>query len=156
MKYYSEITKKTYDTEDECQKEELKFKEEKDKVQKELDKALKEREEKDKVKETSKKELAKKIEEAEQEVTEANNLYDTAKEKAKAIMDEARKKANVILDTAREKVKEAQEKKYNAVAEFNKQFGPYTTTLTSAQAAQIYNNTLRKINDFWDNLFWRF
>lgn len=155
MKYYSEITKKTYDTEDECQKEELKFKEEKDKVQKQLDKALKEREEKEKVKEASKKELAKKIEEAEQEVTEANNLYETAKEKAKAILDEAKAKANTILDTAKEKVKEAQEKKYNAVAEFNKQFGPYTTTLTSAQAAQVYNDTIRKINDFW-NSFWRF
>ena len=107
----------------------------------------------------SKKELAKKIEAATAEVDEANEVYEAAKEKAKAILEEAKSKANEILSAAKKKVREAEQKRYEAVSAFNKKFGPYTTTLTGDKAANEYNRTLKRINDsilnFWDS-FWKF
>ncbi len=155
MRYFSDLTKKYYDTEKDCIKAEEEYNKEQERVTNALKKATLEKEKKDKEIQLKKKELAKAIEDAEQEVTEANNVYDAAKEKAREIYAEAKKKADELLDVASAKVKDAEEKKYKAVAEFNRNFGPYTTTITGAKAAELYNNTIKSLNNFWRN-FYRF
>lgn len=159
MKFYSELTKKTYDTEKECLSAESDYKKEQERIQAEINKAVEERKAKEEALNASKKELAKAIEIATSEVEEANSVYEAAKEKATSILDEAKKKANDILDAAKVKVREAEQKKYEAVAAFNRKFGPYSVTLTGEKAANEYNKTLKRINDsisnFW-NSFWKF
>lgn len=159
MKYFSELTNKTYNTEDECLKAEHSYKKEQKRIQDEIEKAVAEKKAKDEAIQASKKELAKAIEEAKAEVDEATAVYDAAKEKAKEILNDANKKINSLLEAAKDKVKTAEQKKYEAIAAFNKKFGPYTTKLTGTEAANEYNKTIKIINDsihdFW-NRFWKF
>lgn len=159
MKYYSELTNKTYNTEDECLNAEASFKKEQKRIQDEIAKAVAEKKAKEEAIQANKKELAKSIEEATKEVEEATSIYNAAKEKAKGILNEANKKANAILEAASDKVKEAEHKRYEAISAFNKKFGPYTTTLTGTKAADEYNKTIKAMNEsisnFW-NKFWKF
>ena len=152
MKYYSEKLEKTFNSEKECLDAEAKYEREKRDRQIELDKAVAESNK-------TKKELSRVIENAQAEVDEANSLYDVAKEKAQQILKEANIKASDILNAAKEKVKVAEEKKYKAVADFNKKFGPYSTTLTGDRAANEYKKILKGFDNVFSDLwssFWRF
>ena len=97
-----------------------------------------------------KKELSDAIELADEEYVAACKVYDVAKKQADDIMKEAREKANEILSVAAKDVEVASQKRLNAIAEFNKSFGVYRTTLTGARAADEFN---RIFNAIWD---WRF
>lgn len=143
MKYFSEKTNKSYDTEKECINAEKQF----DLEQKEKEK---------KVSEVSKrkKELANRIEEAEKKISEANKLYDIAKETATSIINEANKKAKELLTNAQEELKKAGAEKFNAVREFNKEFGTYTTTITGEKAAEDFEKIIRHFNNIFDTMFW--
>ena len=158
MKYFSELTNKQYNTPEECLEAEREYKKEQKRLSDEIARAVAEKKAKEEALQASKKELAKHIEEATKEVDEATAIYDAAKEKATSILNEANKKANDILSAASVKVKEAEQKRYEAIAAFNKKFGPYTTTLTGAQAANAYKKSLKSINEtfanIWNN-FWK-
>lgn len=159
MKYYSELTNKTYSTPEECTAAEKAYKAEQKKISDELSAAIAEKKAKEEKLQASKKELARAIEDADKQVDEANAIYDAAKEKATNILNEANKKANEILAAASEKVKAAEQTRYDAISAFSKKFGPYTTTLTGEKAANAYRKSLKQINDtfnnFWKN-FWNF
>ena len=99
-----------------------------------------------------KKELSDAIEKAEENYIAAYNIYDSAKADADRIIQEAQKKANDILAAAAKEVEKASKAKMNAVAEFNKEFGPYRTTLTGAKAAREYN----RISSDFDRMFNKF
>lgn len=142
MKITSELTGKEYKTVDECLKAEEEYKkglEEKATTEaKKLNELGKE-----------KKLLAKAIEEAEDKVREAENLYEVARQKAADILDESNKQVEKILSDAREKVKQAEEEKLNAVMKFNKEFGTYKTVITGEKAAEEYNKAVKR----FDNMF---
>lgn len=151
MKYYSEILKKNFDSEEDCLKAERNYQSEQKKIEEKLQKALQEKKAKDEELALSKKELATKIEEASAKVEEANNVYDAAKEKATAILNKAKEEAAGILDVAKNKVREAEKARYEALSAFNKKFGPYTTTLTGEKAAKEYSKAVRRFNDVFSD-----
>lgn len=100
-----------------------------------------------------KKELSDAIEKAEENYVAAYNVYDSAKAEADKIIQEAQKKANDILTAAAKEVENASKAKMNAIAEFNKEFGPYRTTLTGAKAAREYNRFSSDFNRIFNKLF---
>ena len=157
MKYFSEKTRKTYDTPQACEKAEAEYDAEQKRIQDNLNKAMAEKKAADEQLAKSKKELSKAIETAESELSEANKLYEVAETKAADILSNARKEANQILDAARVKVKSAQQKKYDALMAFNKKFGTYTTTITGEKAIDMYNKAMKEINSnllsVFDNFF---
>ncbi|WP_300924651.1 hypothetical protein [uncultured Clostridium sp.] len=157
MRVYSDKLNKPFDTEEECIKAEKEYDKEQKRLQDEINKAVADKKAREEALNASKKELAKAIESAQAEVNEANNVYEAAKEKATSIINEAKKKAGEILSTAKVKVREAEQKKYEAISAFNRKFGPYTTTLTGTQAADEYNKTMKRIaeniSNFWSD-FW--
>lgn len=154
MKYFSEILNRPFNSEKECLEAEADYKKEQKRLQDEVNKAVAEKKAREEALNTTKKELAKAIESAQTEVDEANSIYEAAREKATSILNEAKSKANEILDAAKVKVREAEQKKYEAIAAFNRKFGPYTTSLTGDQAAKEYNKTLQRISNFWTD-FWK-
>ena len=100
-----------------------------------------------------KKEYANKIESAKDEVDYYKKEYEKAKLEAKKIVDEANDKAEEILKGAAKSLEEASEKKMIAIAEFNKEFGPYQTTLTGLDAINEYNKVVKQMDDMLNNLF---
>lgn len=145
MKFYSEHTKKFYDSEEDCKNAEEEFNRQK---------AEKEEEEKSKMLAVSKekKELANAIETADANLNKAYEEYELAQKEAKKIMDEAIQKSNEILTPAKENIKNAQVEKYKAISAFNKKYGTYTTTYTGDKAY----NEFRRTSDWIDNLFSKF
>jgi len=142
MRYYSDITKKFYDTDTACQEAEALF-------EKELNDAIEKRKERDSAISKEKKELATAIEDAETKLSEAYQNYDLAKEETSKIYDKAKEDALKILKPASEAVTAAQKERYQAISNFNKKFGVYTTSYSGAKA---YNELLRTSKIF-DNLF---
>lgn len=152
MRYVSDKTGKSYDTEKECLKAEKEFDLEQERKEKEveLQKGLISKE---------KKELADRITEAEIELEKANKEYELAQDKATEILERSNKEVKEILDPAREKVKAAERAKRDAIIEFNKKFGVYTTKYTGEKAIEEFNkalNSYRFYDPFFDILkkFW--
>lgn len=143
MKYYSDLTGKTYPTEKECLAAEADYK-----------KAQEIQENKTKETSKRKKELSQLIELADNKVTEANKLYEIAKEKARKILEESNKQVKDILDKAEEEVKNAEEEKLDAIRNFNKEFGSYSMTYTGTKAIEEYNKAVDKFNKIFRNIFW--
>lgn len=131
MKYYSDKTKKFYDTEDECIKGEELF---------------------DSYKRQSsslKKKLSKAVEDAETKLNESYDKYKEAKEEASKIVKEAEDKANAIINEAKEKINSAQKEKADALKNFNDKFGTYTVTYTGEDAVKEFNRASDWINTFF-------
>lgn len=135
MQYYSEILDQVFQTEKECLEQEKKFKEEK-KI-----KDKQEQEEKAAIS-RDKKYLADKIEEANKNLKLANENYKLAQEDAKNIIEEANQEASEILKTAKELVRTAEKEKVDAVMNFNKKYGVYTTVLTDDKVLEEFNRTM--------------
>ena len=55
-----------------------------------------------------------------------------------------------VLDLAATKVKEATKKKTQAIVAFNKEFGPYVTSITGVKAADEFNRTINAINELFN------
>ena len=125
MKYYSEKLKTTFNTEKECLNAEASFQ-----TKESIEKSLK-------------KQYSQRIENAETKLTNANHLYNVAKEKAKKILEDSNKQIEEILKAAQTEVEKASTEKLNAICEFNKKFGNYTTTLTGEKAAIEAENYLK-------------
>lgn len=159
MKYYSEKLNRPFDTEEECVEAEKEFDRQQEQIQKELDKAIAEKKAKEEEYNASKKELAKVIEAADKKIEEAQSMLDVATTKAREIINEAKQKANEILNAAKSKKAAAQQEKYDAIAAFNKKYGPYTISLTGDKAAEAYNRDIQDLSkvlqNFWSS-FWDF
>ena len=143
MKYYSELTKQAYDTEEDCVNAEKIFAEEEAKKKEEASNLSKE-----------KKELAKAIELTDEELDKAYHEYNDAREKASKILSGAEAEAGRIISEARDKVKAAQRKRYEAISNFNNKFGVYTTHYDGEKALQELRRSTEWINNVFQNLFW--
>lgn len=150
MKYYSEILNKYFNNEKECLEAEKLHKSEQLKLENKLKQSLEDKKIKDQERSNLKKRFAKAIEDAERELEEANKLYDIAKDEAKAILEKSNKEAKEVLDLAATKVKEATKKKTQAIVAFNKEFGPYVTSITGVKAADEFNRTINAINELFN------
>ncbi len=142
MKYYSDVTKKVYDTADELEKAEAEVKKLEEEKEAKLATISKE-----------KKAFATEIKNADKELDEAYKQLDVAREKAKQLQKEHLKQLENILHPAEEAVKTAQNKKYEAVKAFNDKFGDFTTTYTAATAADELNRTLKYFDEVFHNFF---
>lgn len=146
MKYYSDLTKKIYDTEDELTDAEKTYeKEQEDKKQEALKVS------------NRKKELSKKIQDADDKITSAHNMYDMALQDIKKLSEEYTKKCDEIISAAKKTLNDAEREKYEAVLEFNKEFGPYRTTYTGEKASEQFNRIQKQLErscrNFFDNWF---
>lgn len=140
LKFYSEETKKFYDTEEELVKAEKDAKEQKELI------------------EVSRKELAKKVEEADSRIELAYQSYEKAKEEVSTIIEDAKKKAQEILEPAKKEIKDAEFARAEAIQNFNSKYGVYTTTYTGKKAQQEYNRIVNHFNnifkDAWKPFSW--
>lgn len=143
MKYYSELTKKAYDTEEDCINAEKMFAEEEARKKEEASNLSKE-----------KKELAKVIENADTELDEAYHAYNEARDKAAKIISDAEKDASKMIEEALATVKAAQRKRYEAISDFNKRFGVYTTHYDGDKALKELRRSTEWMNNIFGNLFW--
>lgn len=142
MKYYSDTLGKLFETEKELNEAEAAQKAEEEKKHELIANASKE-----------KKELAAKIENADKELDEAYKDLDAAREVARKVQRDALKKVEDILHPAEERVKKAQAYRYDAIREFNRKYGAFTTKLTGAKAAEEMSRAWRAFDHFFDDFF---
>lgn len=142
MKFYSEILKNFYDTEAQCHEaEEVHNKElEAKKMQESL--VSKE-----------KKQMSKRIEECDVALENAYAAYEAAKEKAKEILEKSNQEISDIITPAYDEVKKAQRQKLEALQDFNRKFGTYTTTYNGEKAVQEFNRATKWFDDLISALF---
>ena len=143
MKYFSEVTNKYYDSEQECLEAEKKFEEEKKKSElaiAEKKSAISKR----------KKELSDSITLSDKKVEYAYKELETARTEADKIVKEAREKANSLVKEAVKKVEAETSERAKQIAKFNEEFGPYTVTYTGNMAEEEYNRIIHRINEMFD------
>lgn len=135
MRYYSDITNKFYDKEEELNKAEETVLSEKKKIS------------------SDKKILSKKIEETENALALAYEDYDKAKAEVKKILEESNIKCQKILQEANSKITKAKLTNTKAVQEFTDKYGTYTITYTGKKAQEEWQRHLKYFDkifrDFW-------
>lgn len=132
MKYYSDKTKKFYETEEECEKDE------------EIFDSYKRRNS------NLKKQLAKKVEDSDKELNDAYDKYKIAKDEASKILKEAEERANAVVNDARAEVVKAQKNKEDTLRNFNEKFGNYTVTYTGEDAVKEFKRAFDWIDNFFN------
>ena len=137
-KFYSEKLNKYFDTEKECLECEKKHDEEIAKKEAKLNEIS-----------NNKKAHVKKIEEIEKDLEKAYADLDIAKKDAEHIVEEARKEIHDILNPVEEKIKELEKKRYNALADFNDKYGPYSRIVTGNEAAKEFQKAVKWFNQFF-------
>ena len=152
MKYYSELTRKTYDTEKDCLRAERDFKRNQEQGTQKQEVVKEDKTNKSPVSK-EKKECADKITEAEKLLDEANKEYSVAQDKAAEILEKSNKEVKQILDEAKEKVRNAERVRRDALLEFNTKFGPYTTHYTGEKAIEEFNKAINRFNEPIYDLF---
>lgn len=136
MKYISEITGKTYDSAEDCEKAEKLF--------------LAEKEEES----NSKKALCDEIEKAQSEIDDAYNNYEQKHKEATEILEKAYSEAYALIKDAKLRLVSAEAKKRDAVAEFNRRYGrPYTKKCTGEDAAKEFKRQTRLFETIFDRFF---
>lgn len=142
MKYYSEKLNKIFDTMEElCEAEGTKVPKKK-KVVAEAKPAA-----------PTRKELAAAVEAADEEVKRAYAQYESAKVKAQELSKKYLEEIDAILDPAQNAVKAAEQKRYEAIRQFNDSYGAYQVTYTGAKAADEMMKALSNINTRANSLF---
>lgn len=136
---------KTYATVEECIAADEAFEES------EAAKALEETNKKNELSK-KKKEKADAIKAAEDALSLASAEYDRAREKARKLIEEAKVEARTIVNEAAKKFDAASDARYQAIREFNKEFGTYTVTYTGKDAVEEYNRTSKLIDSFFNFL----
>lgn len=105
----------------------------------------------------TRKKLATAVEAADEAVKDAYAKYETAKVKAEELSKKYLEEVEAILEPARKTVREAEQKRYEAIRKFNDSFGAYQVTYNGARAAdelmKAINNINAKTNLFRD-FFW--
>ena len=142
MKFYSETLKKFFDTEASCLEAEEQYKKEQEELVATQNAVSKE-----------KKQLAKKIEECDSFLEDAYSAYELAKEEAKKILEESNKQVENLLNPAYQNIKEAQKKKFEALQEFNRKYGAYTTIYNGDRARQEFQRASKFIEDLFKDLW---
>lgn len=153
MKYYSETLKKLFESEDEL----VAAEERAEKLNKE------EQEKKNKIS-ALKKIAATKVEVAvkayekaadayEKKKTEVLEILDKAEQEAADIINEANKEAEKQLQLANDEFKKAKKAKFDAVAEFNKSYGPFKTTITNEQVEKEYDRFISDLDNWMNKLY---
>lgn len=148
MKFYSEVTKQLYDTQDQLVEAELKFNNQN--VNKRMAKAEKlvKNEEL-----PTKKQLAAEVEAAEQKVSEAKANMELAKQRAQELSKKYLEEIDAIIEPAKQQLKDAQKARYDAIQRFNEAYGAYTTTYTGARAADEFARAVADMTSFFPGLF---
>lgn len=155
MKYFSDVTNEVYDTLEALQAAELLATETTiDEVDDELE-VLTEPMEELPVKPT-KKQLAAKVDEADQFLVKANSELALAEKRVEELSQEYLKACDEILRPAKQKVKDAQKAKYDAIAEFNQEYGAYQVLLTGPRAADEMIRAINEMNARTANMFRHF
>lgn len=131
MKYYSDITKKLYETEDALQDAEQKLLEDQQNA-----KATKAR-------------YAKAIDDAEERLAVATQVYDEAVKDFNLKCTQLRKE---LLDPAQKEIAEANEAKYQALKEFSERYGVYTKYYTDKEMGSILHNLKNHEDPFFNLL----
>lgn len=136
MRYYSDELKKFYDTE-----EALLAAEETARKQAEETKITKAK-------------LAKNIEEAKAAVDDAYIQFDEAKAKVEELQKEYDAKVNEIMDPVRSNLQKCVAAKRDAIQEFNKNYGAYTTVYKGNDAINEWIKTAKSIDKIFNRLWW--
>ena len=87
---------------------------------------------------------------------EARKEYEKSRDVAKKLLKESQDKANEILKPAKEAVRNAEKEKYDAIAKFNEQCGPYQVVYTGDRAVKEFERVEKRFNDAFEDLFGRF
>lgn len=140
-----------------CKEDDVKYRKEqeakriaKEAHDKEVAKAASERSKK-------KKELADEVEAAETKLNEAWKLLDEKNKEAREIVRKAKEQASTLVKPYEDAVNEANERKWEAIRNYNSQFGAYGVQYTDERALNEYNrftDYINKVfNSFWNNNF---
>lgn len=151
MKFYSEVTKQLYDTQDQLVEAELKFNNQN--VNKRMAKAEKLVKNEEAPKLPTKKQLAAEVEAAEQKVSEAKANMELAKQRAQELSKKYLEEIDAIMEPAKQQLKDAQKARYDAIQRFNEAYGAYTTTYTGARAADEFAHAVADMATFFPGLF---
>lgn len=142
MLYYSKLTKKFYDSEQECSQAEKEYEDSKraaEQSKKEFNSKVN----------LEKEELSNKIKATEKSLSDAYNNYLTVREQAAKLLNKAYDDYNSMLAQAAEKIKNTQLDKYNAVKKYNEKYGSYIIHYKDEDAL----NELKRFFNFPDSLF---
>lgn len=101
----------------------------------------------------SRKELAAEVECADEKVKQAYADYEAAKVKAEELSKKYLSEINEILEPAQKAVKEAEQKRYEAIRKFNDSYGAYQVTYTGARAADEMMKAISNINSRANKIF---
>ena len=101
----------------------------------------------------TKKQLASEVEAADEALKEAYSNYDSAKTKVQDLSKKYLTEVNEILEPAKKAVKEAEQKRYDAIRKFNDTYGAYQVTYTGAKAADEMVKAICNINNQANKLF---
>lgn len=93
-----------------------------------------------------KKDLAEKIDNAQQSYNETLDYYLRVKQEAEDNVKKARAEANKTIREAAKEVEKASSARMEAIAEFNRMYGPYRTSLTGDAAKREFD----RIMDMFD------
>lgn len=151
--FYSENLNKYFDTESECQEAEKQYAEAMEAKSKALAAAKEKEEAKKNEISKQKKVLADAIDEADKAVTTAYSNLEVVYAAANDMLKEAKQKANKLVDEAKTQLKDAQQKKFEAVSKFNEKFGTYTTIYTGDRALEELRRATSWVNDIFNNFF---
>lgn len=132
MLYYSEKLEELFETQKALEIAESEY-----------DKGQKEKEKREKDKKAEKKRLAKLIEDAEADIDKARDEFIEVKAEAMKIVESTEETVNKMLKDAEDKITQAQERRYEAIKNFNEKFGTYTKTYTGDKA---YNEFKRNVD----------
>lgn len=150
MKFYSDVTMKLYDTQEQLEADERKFNSQN--LNKRMAKADK-LEKNDEVKLPSKKQLAAEVEAAESKVNEAQANLELAKQRAQGLSKKYLEELDGIMEPAKQQLKDAQRARYEAIQRFNEAYGAYQTTYTGARAADEFARAVSDLTTFFPGLF---
>lgn len=128
MRYYSDTLKKFFDTEEQCLTAE-----QTDAQEKELAKVTKAK-------------LAKAVDDADKAVDDAYKGFSEAKDKVAELQKEYDNKVDEILNPAKDKVLSALNARREAIVNFNKKYGPYTTVYTGDKATNELSKLISNFN----------
>lgn len=106
----------------------------------------------------SKKQLAADIDAADEEVRKAYSEYELAKKNVEELSKQYLEAVDAILNPAKQAIKDAEQKRYNAINKFNQEYGAYQVTYTGARAAEEMVKAINDLNsrtrNMFRNMFW--
>lgn len=150
MKITSEITNKEYATVEECLKAEAEFKSAKEQAA--SNKTSTEKKKLVDVIEACEKATNVAYENLEIAKSEVREMYAKSKKELEELIDKRNEEMSKVLEPVEKAVKDAERAKYNAISNFNKQFGVYRKVYTGEDAIKDLKKsfTLGSILDFLD------